>query len=220
MWVPQIYTARSHDEIIGRDGVCIVRSWAEMASAMQVVVRGHFGSGAQTRSIYTFADQTDLGTSVLNPVLSTYLTSLYATILAITSNAWSADAVDVNKVTGKLADPISSFDFVADGTAGGDELPQQDAYIVIGKTAIKRTLGRKFLPAIPESVQNAGLINSTARTALANYCALWTTAVTISGTLLTPGTYNRKTSLFHAFTGYRVDPYTATQRRRRTGVGI
>jgi hypothetical protein len=164
--------------------------------------------------MYTFAEVIGASPADIEAALLVYLGGLYAAITSITSTAWGCDLVDVNLLTGHLSSPITSFVFSINGTSGGDELPQDDAYIVIGKTARKKTLGRKFLPGIPESYQNAGTINSGALAALVTYGGLYITPTTVGSVTLDPGVYNRKTSIFNTFVSFRADPYTANQRRR------
>jgi hypothetical protein len=185
-----------------------------MANALQCVVRGSYITGVPTRSMFTFEDINEFPTSGFVAALEAYFTAVYAPVIGITTTDWSTDSVDVNRLTARLSAPVTSFPFIVRGTTGGDSLPPSDAYIVVGKTNVKKTLGRKFLPGVPEIRQAIGTIDNTARAALDVFGGLWVAPLTVGAFTLTPGVYNRKTSIFHPFFAYRVDTYTATQRRR------
>lgn len=101
-----------------------------------------------------------------------------------------------------------------------EPLPTQMAAVILGRTATKRVIGKKFVVGIVEGSQNAGVLDAGTKTALANLGGLmYASTYNMGGTSLTPVVWGTH----HGFTqtiSTSLSPYLGTQRRRKPGVGI
>lgn len=189
-----------------------------MSQALQAIVKGRFPDGSETRSMFSF--EWVAFTPAVQANISSYLGDFYTAAAPALSSDWDGYSVEVIELTGVLSDPLAEFPFVASGSVTGEMLPHTDAYLLIGKTQKKRTQGKKYLPGVPESLQNGGIVQPSALTDLVAAASAYI-AVTGSGAdELFPGVYDKAHQTFERFSGSRVPNVIATQRRRRQGRGI
>lgn len=188
-------------------------------SAWQAIVKGRFPDGNETRTMFTF-EATDAWGEGEHSALVTYLGAFYTAAAPSMSNDWDGYSVEVVKLDGFNAEPVEEFAFTASGSVSGEMLPHTCAYLLIGKTATKKTQGKKYIPGVPESLQNAGIAAVAAVEDMEDAAAAY---IATTGTVpdrLVPGVYSKSRNSFHPFTGSRVPNVLATQRRRRQGRGI
>lgn len=106
------------------------------------------------------------------------------------------------------------------GTFNGDIMPGQVAAVILGRTATKRVIAKKFVFGTVEQEQSAGVAAAPLTTNLANLGGLmYASTYDMGGTALTPCAWGVK----HGFTptvSASLSPYLGTQRRRKPGVGI
>jgi len=106
-------------------------------------------------------------------------------------------------------------------TNGVDPLPNQVAAIATFPTFRPKSRGRKFLPPFGEDQQDAGILNSTALTALANWATdALADVVVSSGNELLTGVPREAADVFLTLASYVVTDILGTQRRRKPGVGV
>lgn len=129
---------------------------------------------------------------------------------------------DIINLDGTVAENIGSTLFGIPGVVGGDLSPAQAATYILAHTAIPKARGSKYLPGVPEAIVTAGELNvgglANLALALAVYLAPYTAG---SGVALVPGVLSLTLAQFVPFiTSGLIDTLTATQRRRKAGVGI
>lgn len=115
---------------------------------------------------------------------------------------------------------MESINVSVTGNIAGERMPMQVAIVIIGKTATKRTMGRKFIGPTSEACLSDGAIaaGSTAA-ALDAASAAYTSHTLASGTQAVPMTWS-KLKGFHDVVATHVDSLAGTMRRRKPGVGI
>lgn len=189
-----------------------------MALALQAIVKGRFLDASETRSMFTF-NITAFSAGVQASILD-YLNDFYIAIAPAVSSDWDGYSVEIIELNGFESSPITEIPLIVSGSVGGEMLPHTDAYLIIGKTGKKKTQGKKYIPGVPETMQNGGIVVAGAITDLAAAAAIYVAPGGAGADQVDPGVYNKELSTFEPFTGYRVPNVTATQRRRRQGRGI
>jgi hypothetical protein len=117
---------------------------------------------------------------------------------------------------------VDDGDFVESNTGGGsgDLSSFQAACLFIGKTGVKRMVGKKFIPGVDESNTWAGGIGISWMVGCVAACAAWLTPVTaVGGGYWYLGVHG-KGSVFAPFTSMAVSNLLSTMRRRKPGYGI
>lgn len=95
----------------------------------------------------------------------------------------------------------------------------QLAALALAPTSEKRVRGRKYLPGITEAWITNSVLNSSAMTALTNFCVKWLAPIILGGNVLwTPGLW-RKLKPFINLTVTIAKSIAGIQRRRRPGQG-
>jgi len=106
------------------------------------------------------------------------------------------------------------------GTVSGDALPAQNAYWMMAYTAVPKARGSKYVPGTTETEVANGALTAGVLADLALLLAIYLTPYTGSFTL-TPGVLSRVLEAFVPFIASGlIETLTATQRRRKVGVGI
>lgn len=113
------------------------------------------------------------------------------------------------------------------GLGSSENTPPQVSYLATWKVGVKRVTAKKFIPGLMESMNNAGLINPAALSALTLYAAEYVgmKSVVVSGAtvLLHLGVYAKEvqgTRAFYPFLTSIANSLAATQRRRKQSVGF
>ncbi len=106
------------------------------------------------------------------------------------------------------------------GQLNDEPLPNQVAFVLLGRTAVKRVIAKKFVSGATEQYQAGGVPNGALLTCLNNMGGfLYASTYDMGGTSLTPGCWGPK----HGFVptvSYSLSPYAGSQIRRKPGRGI
>ena len=150
----------------------------------------------------------------------TILDGVYGNIQAHMSNKVSADSIEFYNVTQDVPISVESWPGFAGGTGTGSSLPIGTASLVTFPTQAKRTYGRKFIPGLLESDQDAGVIASAWMSVLALNWATFLNAVThVNGFEGRWGVWSDAKARFTWLNECLVRNQVAYQRRRKPGVG-
>lgn len=191
-------------------------------------VQGSFGVAHQWVMTHHYRQELAYILSTPAEGLATaYAEDVAPTLAQILSANYLIDVIEVRQVTGGL----ESFDYAADipGEMAGETLPPQICPLVKWSTGLsgRRNRGRSYYPAPPESVQDAGIMGGTYKTAVQNVSDLHLTlgaTVDITWQKVVYGYPNPDTDPpldenIVVITSAVVRNILATQRRRKMGVG-
>lgn len=106
------------------------------------------------------------------------------------------------------------------GLVAGDMTAFQAAILVTLKTAVKRTLGRKFFPGLAESLTTDGSLTVNAVNMMANVVGFLLQSVTFGAGGVAEPCILDKHDVPHQFIGGVVGSIISTMRRRKPGYGI
>lgn len=157
--------------------------------------------------------------------------------LLATVRSWMDDAY--SDIVARIADNVlfdsiwvwnmTQDEFVGEAdwltlTAGGggtnSMMPPQTAALCLFRTAVPKSLGKKFLPPMSSlQLEDDGSIISTGLTQIGLYAAVLLAGATGATWNLVPGNYRPLVSLFIPYLSAVVRDLFATQRRRYTGSG-
>ena len=136
-------------------------------------------------------------------------------------NALVYDGVDFYNVT--QDEPMG---FVADsqgnvGQNANQTLPLQCNALILFDGGVKKSLGKKYLPAYTETANDGeGQITVLALGNLVTFSAAVMSGVTVGGESFQCGHYRKVPDDFITWLTAKIDPQFRTQRRRVLGVGI
>lgn len=183
------------------------------------VVKGRFGDNTEFRMIFYAAKSDD---AVTDAVMWTgYLNNVFqGGALGLWRNTMTLYEYEVYRWDGNEWQTSTTQAYSKVGTNPSDELlPHQSASVLVGKSAKKRTFGRKFWPGPLESQQSDGTLAGATITALAGVAAAWLQGYTSGAVTLTPGIWTKALDII-GFTSAIVDSIIGSQRRRKPNVGI
>lgn len=190
-----------------------------MTEVIRGIVKGRIAGTVQTRNMFT-GNVTLLGTDSYTDMAYGYITPIYTPLLPYISSVWSSESLQVQKFFGGSWVDLEEVPIFLTATGSTDPLPNTVAAVLIGKTGIKRQLGRKFFAAFTEASSVGNTLVSGAAgamaTALAAYITVWTSA---QGSSWAPGVLG-KDGQFRLFLGGFVSGLLGTMRRRKPGIGI
>ena len=128
--------------------------------------------------------------------------------------------IEVYNLTDDSPVGIASWSGYTGGGSSADAMPLADCLLIIAPTTVKRTQGRIYLSPWSEGSQADGIWGAGAQIlAEAFYSILSTEFVGSQGYGLTYGVYSRSGGVLNLPTGFRVQPRTAYQLRRKPGRG-
>ncbi len=106
------------------------------------------------------------------------------------------------------------------GNDAGQAEPYQIAALITFPTAVKRSLGKKYLPGLSETgVLDAGVLSSTIITDLAAFAVDLLAGFLVLGETFEAGNYRPLTDTFIQWGWAIIEGLVSTQRRRKPGVG-
>jgi len=128
--------------------------------------------------------------------------------------------VDIINPDGTVNRNVGGDTVGVDGTVSGDALPAQCAYWMMAYTGVPKARGSKYVPGATETEVANGALTTGALADLALLLAIY---LLPQGSVftLTPGVLSRVLEAFIPFIiSGQIETLTATQRRRKVGVGI
>lgn len=187
---------------------------------------GHGGQDiAQWVWHYRQATGGDIAAATIAAAIVTNFQTAWDNIDGIVSADWTADTLEL-----ALWDAVlNQFDTIhtesplsnLDGTGSGDNLPNQDSLVVKFFTAVGRSIGKKFIFGVLDSLQLDESFLSTAVTPAALFAADFDSAVSASGATFNPGNFNSTTENFTPWSGtVEANVLVGSQDRRRRGIGL
>lgn len=189
---------------------------------LKVVLKGRFDDANETRNIFHCTTDSDDAADNVNAAAE-WISEYVDAIRPATSEHFRYYGMEVYEQIG-LADDwnlIGTVTFTgATGTAPGTYNANQDAAVMIGKTGIPKTVGKKFAPAITDAGQADSTIQAGAMATLVSVLAIWITEFVSTGTVtVTPAIFKKLSGAFAPIVGGIVDLLVGSQRRRKPGVG-
>lgn len=196
-----------------------------MSTKHKFVTYGSGPNGVQWRWVNYYTTAADF--TPTEAQMQAWITAMWATVSTEINSLWTIYAIGYAPWIGTGLDTDRKgwgatvvYNVSLSGSNGTDSLPAQSAGVVLGRTATKRVIGKKFVPGIGENCQAAGVFTAPTKTCLANLGGLMYASTYMMGaTSLTPQVWGTH----HGFTqtiSTSVSPYAGTQRRRKPGVGI
>lgn len=188
-------------------------------TTQRCIVKGTLGGTVQVRNMFT-ADVIESGGDTAELMWGVYLTSMYSTIITMTSNVLAFSTYEMQNRSGGQWVTFGEAPFALTGANAGDYLPNSVAFVLIAKAAGVRHMGRKFFSAITETTATGNALTTAALSAAAGILLAYITPVTgIGGGTLTPGVLD-KSEVFRPFVGGFVSSLLGSMRRRKPGNGI
>lgn len=186
---------------------------------MKVVLKSRVSSVAELRNVF-YGDYQGADADIPT-TLDGYFNRLFpAGFLALFSSVFNIYNYDYYIWDGNEWQPTGSVDFAKLGTGSPTTyFALQAALVVIAKTAVKRTFGRKFWSAGLEAVADGGVLISSTVTALTTFAGNWISSYDSGTGIFTPALWGKDHAL-HEYTAAIVDVLMGTQVRRKPLVGI
>lgn len=193
----------------------VVNDVLKTASRGLIAVAGQQSINIFTHQITTLVDGSD---SVVRDELAAEILAIMTTIqLSVSDQFQIVDFRVENQTQQTILGEVPST-YIGSGTT--DPLPAQVAALVLGRTAVKRVQGRKYLGGFDETDNaSAGLWVGLAVTELGNFASAYVAPFTgLSGNVYDAGVSDRPIFplpiTFTPFNGSRVVPNARTQRSR------
>lgn len=196
-----------------------------MATKHKFITYGQGPNGVEWRWINYFKTAGDF--TPTDTQLVTWITAAWDLIKTNIATNWNVYQVgyspwigtDDHDTKGWGATVVHSMTPIA-GTNATESLPAQSAVCLLGRTATKRVIGKKYVPGLAENTTASGVLAAGALTGMQNLAGFfYASTYNMGGTGLTPCTWGK----YHGFVetiSSSVSPYLGTQRRRKPGVGI
>lgn len=149
-----------------------------------------------------------------------WLEDLYGAVLNRISDTIDTKRIELYNVSEDL--PEIDLDWVGGLTFGGsgDPVASGVCALVIGRTAVKRKVGRKFLPPFANALLNSGRWTTLTIADMNTFGSRWLDSfVATNGTTITGGVFGVDTGIFSTIVQAVGTPIPAYQRRRREGRG-
>lgn len=153
--------------------------------------------------------------------ISTFVSDAYLNIDNYMSSAVAAQDITVYNVTDDYPLGVVGWsNGYVGGLAVGDGLPPGVAALYLWRTAVKRVLGKTYLPTFAESTQNRGSLDSTTRTAMSDFGTdLKTITVQPNEYSFLLGVWSREAGQMRPIVSHAPGLKVGYQRRRKAGVG-
>jgi hypothetical protein len=149
------------------------------------------------------------------------LEAIYQLMSSILSTLYVVQRIRVINLTDDSDVGIGTFTDSTPGIVSSGINPPQCCYGLNLTTVNLGNRGRKFFgPTSEGTVDNDGVINSTAITALGNVGSLMATTQVKTNSSWECGIKGTVDGIWRKFTGWGISTSATTQRRRRIGVGI
>jgi hypothetical protein len=182
------------------------------------------GPAGEIQNVYYFRwdGVLPVGDLVVMTDLAEYLDDAYSTINAAISSDYTYTQVRGFNVTQNIPMPTVSWPSLTSGGGGGVSNAAGVAGLIILRTGIARTFGRKYIGGIiTANMNDDGFWQSALVTALVSFGSLFIGDFvgTLAGPSYLPGIIS-KTGQFWAFIEAVVTNNPAYQRRRRKGRGV
>lgn len=196
-----------------------------MATKHKFVLFGTGANGIQWRSIFYYSTAADF--TPTEAEMQAWANAYWGLTSLVTVGGYSIYGIGYSPYTGSApeVDPKGwgatvVYPVTGNGAASGESLPTQSAWVLIGRTATKRVMAKKFLLGVSEAGQNAGVATGGSPVALANIAGfIYASTYSMGGTALTPGAWGRRHGFTPTITA-TVSPFIGSQRRRKPGIGI
>jgi hypothetical protein len=152
-----------------------------------------------------------------NGIAGAYAAAFASTLGSVNglSSKWSPVSMSVLDITTATGPEfLSAVGGV--GSSGGDDLPPQCAIVTKFTTALRgrRYRGRNFIPGIPESAQDGGVLSTFLVAQVESFWADFQTNLAAYASAIQMGVISRKFKLFTPITGFTTTQKVFTQRRR------
>lgn len=196
---------------------------------LRVSANFELGGGVQYQNIYHYIRDGDDVHSVADHIaaIKTKLESAYADIAAlvptdVTEQLSFIDRIEFNEIVDewRVVENIGTFVPTFSPAAGTEGLPYQSSAYIVFKTQRPRTVGKKFLFPMLETVQTDTILDGDSITAITAMAAELLGAISLGGdATLTPGVPRTGVGSWFNFLVAVVQDVLGSQRRRRPGVG-
>lgn len=193
----------------------------EPGDVIRVMVGMDLG-GEKVANVYHFQHTGSVAQSDgdVHAAMQTYIQNAYDGIEGSVSDDLTQDVMDTYNVT----QDRPMFTAAWPGTFAGDDtsapLPYQNSYLLTFPTAVKKSLGKKFVPGVTEnSSAGAGIIVGSVISDLVQFGVDLLAGFSVAGQTFKPGNYQILSTTFVEWASAIVEVLISTQRRRKPGVG-
>jgi len=185
----------------------------------RAVIKGLINSAVQTRTIFT-AQVTESGGDTAEVLWNAYLGVFYSYASYFISDVWNSQEYELQELQDGQWPVLGLITQEFAGTVTGQQVANAVAFVLIGKAAGIRHIGRKFLSPLAESVVTGNVVDSSlavhAGQVILSYVAPFTG---LGGGTLVPGVTDHNGG-FHPFVGGAVSSLLGSIRKRKPGLGI
>jgi hypothetical protein len=190
-----------------------------MQTIDKCVVSGLLMNLVNTRTI--FHAQTAASTEANNENLwDAYLSNFYTEVRPLLAGTFQTVSYELFHQVQNGWVPYYTWSIDFSGTASGDQLPNQNAAVLISKINGRGAVGKKFMSGLAESMVTGNSLTSAALIVAAEALVAYILPFPgIGEDLLTPGIVD-KGGVFRAFVGGVVSSFIGSQRRRKPGNGM
>jgi len=190
------------------------------ANILEIVVKGRL-FGQRTENTFHYYAAVVIGDVTLLDVFTNFAVHFQDEFEAVTTTDWTSDTITVRRIT---PDPTRAIPFGNGWTGTNDEgtLPPSTTAVIsrVSWQQGRRSLGRIFVPAVPNGWHSNGELTVPAMAAYASLAAKMDTSVIEGGTLtLKPILWDREGSALRDIEEAFARKILRQQRRREIGVG-
>lgn len=184
------------------------------------MLKGRIFGIVETRNMFCWGHDGNTPVTDDFAALEGRLAGMLAYALVYINTGWSSYEIErQHLVEGEWIND-GTVSTVLQGGATGDMSSFQTSWLFIGYTAVKRMIGKKFLPGLDEASTFAGGVTPLAMAGGAAMIAAWLMPVgAVGGGYWYPG-ITGKGSVFAPFVSMVVENILSTIRRRKPGYGI
>lgn len=185
----------------------------------RAVVKGTILGVVQSRAIFT-ADVVPSGGDTNTLLWTTYVQSIYTPARNVWGGGVVTQTMELYTLTGGSYVTYDEVSFPNTGGGTADHLPNAVAWVLLGKAAGLRHVGRKFFgPPDEDHCGSNTLVTAVAANVAAALLAYITPFTGLGGGVITPGVVD-KNGTFHPFVGGVVSSLLGSMRRRKPGNGF
>lgn len=149
-----------------------------------------------------------------------WISNMYQDADTIFTDDLIEDLIDTYNVTQDRPMYTQEWPGSFQGTDTSAPLPYQNCYLLTFPTAVKKSLGKKFMPGVTENQSaGAGLIVGGAITVLAALIVDILAGFVVAGNQMNVGNLRETSPIFVPWESGIVEALISTQRRRKPGVG-
>lgn len=188
-------------------------------TTQRAVVKGQLVGFVETRNMFV-CNVVPSGGDTAEVLWLAYITGIYNSLGTVMNTIWTVYQYELQNRSGTQWVPFNLITYAQTGGQTTGYLPNAVAFVLLGKAAGLRHVGRKFFSGMDKSNVIGNSIGAGTLVTLATVLLAYVAPFTgIGGGVITPGILD-KTNTFRAFAGGTVSTLLGSMRRRKPGIGI